>query len=241
MKQVHMVLQGKGGVGKSLVSTLLAQYLASKGDLPACIDTDPINATFAGYKALDVQHLELLADNRIQSRSFDTMMERIFDEDRHFVIDNGASSYLPLTSYLIENDVPAMIAENGKELVVHTIVTGGANLLDNVASFAALAEQLPQPAKLIVWQNAFFGPVEMDGKDFQSMRAYEANKKRVAAIVELERFESDTIREDLEYLFKNKLTFDEAIEASSGLPVMPRQRVKQVRKEWFARMAEAAI
>ena len=27
MKQVHFIVQGKGGVGKSLISTMLAQYL----------------------------------------------------------------------------------------------------------------------------------------------------------------------------------------------------------------------
>ncbi|MCZ2328968.1 nucleotide-binding protein [Bartonella sp. F02] len=55
MAKVHMILQGKGGVGKSMIAAILAQYKASKKHMPLCIDTDPVNATFEGYKALNVQ------------------------------------------------------------------------------------------------------------------------------------------------------------------------------------------
>ena len=52
MAKIHMILQGKGGVGKSFIAALLAQYKASKGQPSLCIDTDPVNATFHGYQAL---------------------------------------------------------------------------------------------------------------------------------------------------------------------------------------------
>ena len=50
--QVHLILQGKGGVGKSLISAILGQYFQSKKITPHCFDTDPVNATFAQYQAL---------------------------------------------------------------------------------------------------------------------------------------------------------------------------------------------
>ena len=50
-----MILQGKGGVGKSFIAATIAQYKASKGQKPLCIDTDPVNSTFHGYKALTVR------------------------------------------------------------------------------------------------------------------------------------------------------------------------------------------
>ena len=44
MSQINFILQGKGGVGKSVCSALLAQYKKSKsGEFPLCIDLDPIN------------------------------------------------------------------------------------------------------------------------------------------------------------------------------------------------------
>ena len=42
MAKIHMVLQGKGGVGKSFIATVIAQYKISKGQQPQCIDTDPV-------------------------------------------------------------------------------------------------------------------------------------------------------------------------------------------------------
>jgi len=47
MKQVHITLQGKGGIGKSYVTSLIAQNLMDRGEEVICIDTDPINATLS--------------------------------------------------------------------------------------------------------------------------------------------------------------------------------------------------
>ena len=46
------------------------------------------------------------------------------------IIDNGASSFVPLSHYLISNQVPALLQDMGHELVVHTVVTGGQALVD---------------------------------------------------------------------------------------------------------------
>jgi len=59
---VHLSLQGKGGVGKSLVASLLAQYFKHRKGVPVrCIDADPVNQTLAQYKELDAERLNLLA------------------------------------------------------------------------------------------------------------------------------------------------------------------------------------
>ena len=44
---IHIALQGKGGVGKSLISAILSQYLSSKGQDVYGIDVDPVNQTFS--------------------------------------------------------------------------------------------------------------------------------------------------------------------------------------------------
>ena len=43
--RAHFVLQGKGGVGKSFIASLITQYLTEKGRLEACFDTDPVNGS----------------------------------------------------------------------------------------------------------------------------------------------------------------------------------------------------
>ena len=120
MAKIHLVLQGKGGVGKSLIAATIAQYKAMNGQKPLCIDTDPINATFEGYKALNVRRLNILEGDEINTRHFDALVELIAASEGDVIIDNGASSFVPLSHYLISNQVPALLEEMGHELVVHT-------------------------------------------------------------------------------------------------------------------------
>ena len=74
---IHLSLQGKGGVGKSLVASILAQYFLHHGVEVHCLDTDPVNQTFSQYSALGAEHLELMRDGKIDSRGFDALMERL--------------------------------------------------------------------------------------------------------------------------------------------------------------------
>eukprot|EP01036_Dinobryon_divergens_P020263 gene20263-27763_t len=95
---VHFILQGKGGIGKTLVSTILAQWLAAKDETPLrCYDTDQENATFSRYKAMDVKHVPVMTDARtIDPKRFDALMIDILEEDGNCVIDNGANTFSPL-------------------------------------------------------------------------------------------------------------------------------------------------
>lgn len=91
---IHLSLQGKGG-GKSLVASILAQYFLNHGVEIHCLDTDPVNQTFSQYGALGAEHLELMHDGKIDSRGFDALMERLLAEDGIFIVDNGASTFIP--------------------------------------------------------------------------------------------------------------------------------------------------
>jgi CO dehydrogenase nickel-insertion accessory protein CooC1 len=79
---IHLTLQGKGGVGKSLIAAILAQFFQNSGRDVRCMDTDPVNRTFAQYAALSADRLQLRDEhNRIDQRAFDTLMERFLTED----------------------------------------------------------------------------------------------------------------------------------------------------------------
>lgn len=240
MAKIHMVLQGKGGVGKSFVATTIAQYKAGKGQTPLCIDTDPVNATFAGYKSLNVQRLELMQDEEIHPRKFDYMIELIAPSTNDVVIDNGATSFLPMTTYLISNNVPEVFVELGHQLMVHTVITGSQGLLDTVNGFAQLVTHFQKEALFVVWLNPYHGPVEQDGKTFEQMKAYTSNKERVAAIVQIPAFKQETFGVDLSNILKDRMTFDEAL-ASPALTIMTRQRLKQVRTQLFAQLDNTTV
>ena len=128
---IHLSLQGKGGVGKSLVASILAQYFRGRGRSIQCIDTDPVNRTFAQYSGIDATRLELMRDGSIDVRGFDGLMERLLTEDGTFVIDNGASTFIPLWSYIVENQVIDILRQAGKRLYVHTVITGTLQMLQH--------------------------------------------------------------------------------------------------------------
>src|SRR5205807_2242023 len=101
---IHIALQGKGGVGKSLISAILSQYLLSKGQDVRCVDADPVNQTLSEYQSLAVSCLNLLKAGSIDQREFDHLIERFLTESGTFVVDTGASTFIPLWHYILEND-----------------------------------------------------------------------------------------------------------------------------------------
>ena len=240
MAKIHMILQGKGGVGKSFIAATLAQYKASKGQKPLCIDTDPVNATFEGYKALGVKRLQIMDGDEIKPRNFDTLIELIAPTKDDVIIDNGASSFVQLSHYLISNQVPLLLSNMGHELVVHTVITGGQALLDTVNGFSQLASQFPENAIFVVWLNPYWGPIEHEGKGFEQLKAYTTNKARVSAIVKIPSLKEETYGRDLSDMLQDRLTFDQAL-AMESLTIMTRQRLKIVKGQLFAQLDNAAV
>ncbi|WP_027156709.1 nucleotide-binding protein [Methylobacter luteus] len=240
MAKIHMVLQGKGGVGKSMIAAAIAQYKASKGQSPLCIDTDPVNATFEGYKALKARRLNIMDGDEINTRNFDALVELIAPSDSDVIIDNGASSFVALSHYLISNEVPALLQDMGHELIVHTVVTGGQALQDTVSGFAQLAGQFPDECVFVVWLNPYWGPIEHEGKGFEQMKAYKDNKDRVSAIIQIPTLKEETYGRDFSEMLQARLTFDEAL-AMKSLTIMTRQRLKIVRTQIFGYLENAAV
>lgn len=236
MKQVHFTLQGKGGVGKSFVSALITQYLRAQGEQVTAIDTDPVNATLAGYKAFDTQRLELMEGGSLVERNFDQLIERVVEEDTNFVIDNGAASFIPLSYYIAENDAINLIGDNGKQVVIHTVITGGQAIRDTLAGFASLVEQMPGNAQIVVWLNEFFGDIVAEGKTFEQMKVYQNNKDRVRGIVRIARQTGSTFGKDIQLMLDSKLTFDEVAQ-SPEFGLMAKSRLSQVRKGIFEQLA----
>lgn len=240
MAKIHMVLQGKGGVGKSMIAAAIAQYKANKGQAPLCIDTDPVNATFEGYKALKARRLNIMDGDEINTRNFDALVELIAPTQSDVIIDNGASSFVPLSHYLISNQVPALLKDMGHEMIVHTVITGGQALQDTVSGFAQLAGQFPDECVFVVWLNPYWGPIEHEGKGFEQMKAYKDNKNRVSAIIQIPTLKEETYGRDFSEMLQARLTFDEAL-AMQSLTIMTRQRLKIVRAQIFGHLENAAV
>lgn len=240
MPKIHTILQGKGGVGKSVIASVIAQFKVSKGETPLCIDTDPVNATFEGYKSLNVQRLNILDGDEINTRKFDELVEMIAQSDSDVIIDNGSNAFVPLSHYLISNQVPALLQEMGHEMVVHTVITGGQALPDTVNGFSQLVRQFPAESLFIAWLNPYWGAIEHEGKNFEQMKAYTASKDRVSAIITIPDLKQETYGRDFSEMLQDRMTFDEAL-SSESLTIMTRQRLKIIRSQIFSQMESTAV
>lgn len=229
--QVHLILQGKGGVGKSLIAAILAQYFQYKAGQVQPFDTDPVNDTLSQYAAFATTRVDILdARNHINARAFDGLIETVLVNDQVCVIDNGASTFVPLMAYMVENRVVELLEQAGKRVYIHSVVTGGQAFADTLQGLAVMLEE--QPAPVVVWLNEFFGAIERDGKNFQQSSLYADFKHRIHGVVTIERGNADTFGHDMEMICKNKLTFDQALE-SAQFGIMSRQRLKMVREALF--------
>lgn len=240
MAKIHMILQGKGGVGKSFIAAILAQYKSSKGLSPICVDTDPVNATFTGFKALGVTRLYIMDGDEINSRNFDSLVEKIAGAESDVIIDNGASSFVPLSHYLLSNQVPALLQEMGHELIVHTVITGSQALYDTLTGFTQLITNFTEETNFVVWLNPYWGPIELEGKSFEQMKAYTTNKDKVSAIIKIPTLKEETYGRDLSEVLLARQTFDEAL-ADPKLTIMTRQRLKIVKAQLFEQLDNAMV
>ncbi|WP_133128630.1 conjugal transfer protein TraL [Legionella nagasakiensis] len=240
MAKIHITMQGKGGVGKSFVSSTTAQYKLNKAQSPLCIDTDPINATFHGFKSLNVERLNIMEGDEINPRHFDALIEKIANTQDDVIIDNGASTFVPLSHYLITNQVPILLKDMGHELIIHTVITGGQALLDTINGFAQLVNQFPEDVRYVVWLNPYWGKIESEGKPFEQLRVYKETKDRIAAIINIPDLKKETFGLDLSHMLQQKITFNEAID-SPQRNIMTRQRLKLIRDQLFSQIDNAMV
>ncbi|WP_347990324.1 conjugal transfer protein TraL [Methylomonas sp. AM2-LC] len=239
MAKIHIILQGKGGVGKSFIASVLAQYKQSKEQQPLCIDTDPVNATFNGFKSLNAIRLQIMDGDEINSRNFDALVELIAPATEDVIIDNGASSFVPLSHYLISNNVPALLKDLGHNLLVHTVITGSQAMNDTINGFATIVNSF-STNEIVVWLNPYWGVIEHEGKSFEQMKVYVNNKNRVSAIVKIPSWKEETFGRDIADMLQARQTFDEAI-GNTASTIMTRQRLKIAKTQLFDLLTNAAV
>lgn len=233
MHTVHFVLMGKGGVGKSMVASMLAQYLGTLDRNLFCADTDPTNMTFANYKALHVKHYNISDDTlKVDTRKFDALINRIAEHEGDCVVDTGASSFLPLMHYLHENNMFDLLESTGRRVVVHTPLVGGQAMDETIRGLQTILEFFHTP--VLVWVNEYFGPVQKDGVGFKETSLYTDAKSRFFGIVFLQELTADTAGQDVGDMTRQYLTFDEAL---AQFHFANRHRLTNVRKAIFDQLA----
>ena len=244
---IHLILQGKGGVGKSLLAALMAQHRTDRGRVPLCIDTDPVNQTFQRFAALNVRSLDMIGpDRQVNQTAFDHMIDLIFEHpNEEVIVDNGAACFLPLSAYLIENHVLEFLSSNGRPMMIHSVITGGQACLDTVEGLDHILrtfdfDRFHDDLACVVWLNPFFGAVTHRGQPFETMPTYTDNRDRITTCLRLNRNDglySDTARDMLNaYATFQEIEDGNAANLSKPFSIMAKQRANVIRKEFYAQM-----
>lgn len=240
MQDIHFIVQGKGGVGKSFIASLLAQFFAEhKSTDVMCFDTDPVNQTFSRYQALNVQTIDILDEhNNIDGSKFDVLMNTLLTENGSAIVDNGAATFIPLMSYLKENDAIDMLKDSGAEVYFHIPIQGGQGLNDTLAGLISIVHSLP--VKIVVWLNHHMGAIRLDDQVFTDSKIYQNNTEKIVHVINIEERNPDTFGKDIKRMTENHLTIGEVF-SSSDFQLMSKQRIKIFYKNIAKQLASMPV
>jgi hypothetical protein len=232
---VHLVLQGKGGIGKSVIASWLAEYLLKRGENVRCIDGDPVNRSLTQYKFLNAEKLDLINEEGLIVRMrYDALLERFASEHGAFVVDSGSTAFLPLWSYIVETEVVRVLREAGRKLYVHCVVSGGEMLSDSLLGFDTLAKSTPD-RNVVVWVNEYFGPVAREGKTFDQMNVFQKHADKVLGSVGIPQRSPDTFGATVLLMREKKLTFEEAMDSNQFM-LAQKSRLHIVRRDLYEQL-----
>lgn len=241
MATIHFILQGKGGVGKSMIAVLLYQSLRHFEKEVSAYDTDPVNATLASFNEFNVTHIQIMKGDNIDVRKFDALFDALLNapQESHVIVDNGASSFIALGAYLLENDFLPLLEEQGHKVFFHTIITGGQALGDTLKGLSSLATGFPT-VPIVIWLNPYFGEIAIDGNGFEEFKIYREYASHFHALIRLPEGNKTLIGRDLEELFAKRLSFEAGINGSST-PCMVRSRLRRYWNQILSCVEQAGI
>jgi len=131
-------------------------------------------------------------------------LERFVNEDGIFVVDSGATAFLPFWTYVIETEMLRVLRDAGRRVYVHLPISGGEMLHDTLLGFNTLAKSSTEK-NLVVWINEYFGPVARDGKQFDQMQVYLEHEERIVGCLGLLQRSPDTYGQTIRTTREKKL------------------------------------
>ena len=144
MKRLDLILNGKGGVGKSFFAVNFVQFLKDKGIAHVAIDSDNENSTLKRFHP-DTRFLDL--NNR---RELDGIFSAL-EKASLVVMDCRAASTDLFIDYFTEIDLPAVLSAMSATL---TLVMPVNHESDSVDQIQRLADQFGKKCGYVVVRNA---------------------------------------------------------------------------------------
>jgi hypothetical protein len=133
MSRIHFIGGEKGGVGKSVVARLLAQYFIDNNTPFVGFDTDASHGTFTRF-------YEEFADavQPGEFESLDRIAEQALEDPQKFIIvDLAAQTDRPLTDWIESSGVIELMQENQVELNYWHVMDDGKDSFDLLGKLLA--------------------------------------------------------------------------------------------------------
>jgi len=132
MQKLNFIGGEKGGVGKSVVSRLLAQYFIDKQLSFKAYDADLSHGAMMRYYTAYSQAVDLADDTQA-----DSIIEQMLEEEHDVIIDLAAQTQRKLEAWVQETGVLELCIENGIAPVFWHVMDDGSdaiNLLENLVN-----------------------------------------------------------------------------------------------------------
>jgi len=231
MAHIHFIGGEKGGVGKSLVSRLVAQYLIDK-ELPFLgFDTDRSHGAllrfYAGFASpVLIGRYEAL----------DSIIEAAVEQpDRRILVDLAAQTHDPLVKWMDESGVLEMAAESGFTVTYWHVMDAGR---DSVDLLKKLLDRFGARLNYVLVRN------QMRGDDF-SMLVQSGEQDRAlglgAHVISIKHL-NDSITQKIDASSSSFWAAQhDADKSRTGLGMMDRQRLKMWLRDAYQQLDTAPV
>ena len=231
MSYIHFIGGEKGGVGKSLVARVLAQYFVDRSIPFTGFDTDKSHgallrfyADFAAPAVLD------------RHDSLDPVIEHALeDPQRRILVDLAAQTQQSLGKWLDDADVVGLAQEHGLTLTWWHVMDAGRDSVDLLRQWL---DHFGERIKLVLVLN------EVRGDRFEILEAsgeLARAKALGASVISLRRLPDATMQKIDQHGVSFWAAVNHPDRAASGLGLLERQRVKVWLNRAYGEMGRLAL
>ena len=184
MSNLHFIGGEKGGVGKSLVSRVLAQYCIDRGLPFIGFDSDKSHGALTRFYT-DFAAPVLIDDYKSLDRIVETATE---ERDQRIIVDLAAQTHHPLVRWLEDSDVLQLCGELGLTLTYWHVMDAGR---DSVDLLERLLDRFEDRLQYVLVLN------QLRGDDFSNLERsgqFERAKALGARVVHLKHLQDAVLR-----------------------------------------------
>ena len=239
MAKLNCVLGGKGGVGKSIVANLLAQYHIGQGHSVHCFDTDSKHWSLSKYDALNAVMANIMDGDQIDLDGMNTWITAMmnFDEDDICVIDCGTFNFVTLVLELESMDFLKLCSEMDDQMIIHAVLMQGPDIETQLEELQELLERF-QGAEFVVWKNEHFQPISLNGSDLEQSRLFVDHRETLNKIITIPHQSCARTARILADVYNSHMTFDEVL-GTSRIPIYSRSIIHRYWKRLQGEIKQA--